>query len=158
VWEFTIWNQRLETSPKLYASSPPYSIFSPPHISLFSYLCDWSHSSWHASPSIDKDSSSRHCISFHGDCSLCLSWSDLCFVCPLSLHRHSTRGSFCACPLANCFFHSPSSSCSFFFSLSSWLIRETSTSLNIGKTERSPLPLLSLVSDIVFYRTIFPQV
>jgi hypothetical protein len=54
--------------------------------------------------------------------------------------------------------HPPLSSSSF-FSFSSWLIRETSTSLNIEKTERSPLSmLLSLVSDIVFSRTIFPQV
>jgi hypothetical protein len=109
VWEFTIWNQRLETSPQLYVFSPPTPSSSPRHISLLSYLCDRSHcfvSSWHGSPSIDEDSLSRHCIRCHNDRYLCLRWSDRCFVCPLSLPRHSTRGS--SCPLALCFFHSPS--------------------------------------------------
>jgi hypothetical protein len=39
VWEFTIWNQRLETSPKLYASSPPPTPFFPrltsPFLAIF---------------------------------------------------------------------------------------------------------------------------
>jgi hypothetical protein len=135
----------------------PRLYFLPRLTSLISSLCDRSHccvSSWH---SVDKDVSSRHCICCHNDRSLCLRWSDRCFVCPLSLHRHSTRGSFCSCPLALL--------CplilliSLLLLLLFLLIRETSTSLNIGKTERSPLPmLLSLVSHIVFARMIFPQV
>jgi hypothetical protein len=79
--------------------------------------------------------------------SLCLRSSDWCFVCHLSLHRHSTRGSFCVCPLLFPL------TLLFPLLLFLLLIRETSTSLNIRKTERSSLPL-----DIVFSRTIFPQV
>jgi hypothetical protein len=104
LWEFTFWNQRLETR---YALSPARS-FS--HSSLISYLCDWNHCcvpAWHASPSIDKVASSSHRIIFHCDSSSCLASSEPCFECPLFVYRLSTRGSICFFSLALLSTHPP---------------------------------------------------
>jgi hypothetical protein len=96
----------------------PYGISShfsssSPHSSLVSH-CDWNHccvSSWHGSPSLDKDASSRKCILYTNHSSPGLGWIDPCFVCPPSLHRHSPRGSLCSFLIFALYTYPFSSSC-----------------------------------------------